>query len=319
MWPVGLSVFYETPYIVQPGFSNFVLPLLAVAIAGAGFWLVARSSRAGRLAAVWLVLPILPLLNVSVFRWADIVHDRYMYLPSVGFVLIIALAVRRLRFGTSLLFGLPAVQVVVALVLPCLLGIALVSQHIHWANNLLLFHNSLVVAPNSRDAKTKLGGAFIDRGMFKEGLQLLGEVYDNDPDSWDSNQEVGGALYRAGRYQDAEKYLTRAIEIRPSRGESHYFLGIALLDMNRLADAERPLREAVRIDPRSVFYHYALGAWFDLRGDPRSALEEFRLELANNPNYSPARDKILEMEARLSGSAGRPDADSDARHDQVDK
>ena len=302
VWPLELSVFYDTPYVVRPGFSNFVLPLLAVAIFAGGLWMLARRSRPGRLAAVWLVLPILPLLNIAVFRWGDIVHDRYMYLPSVGFVLIIALGLRRLPAGKSFVFGLPAVQAGAVVALTCFLGIALASQHIHWANNLLLFHNSLLVAPHSRDAKTKLGGAFIDRGMYKEGIQLLGEVYEGDPDSWDSNQEVGGALYKAGRYQDAERYLTRAIEIRPSRGESHYFLGIALLDMNRLAEAEAPLREAIRLGPRSIFYHYALGAWFDLRGDPRAAIEEFRLELGNNPNYAPARDKILEINARLNSS-----------------
>ncbi len=312
VWPMDLSVFYDTPYVVRPGFSNFVLPLLAVAMSAGVLWVLARRSREGRLAAVWLVLPILPLLNISVFRWADMVHDRYMYLPSVGFVLIIALGVRRLRVGRSLLFGQPAVQVLVAVALTCLLGIALVSQHIHWANNLLLFHNSLMIAPHSRDAKTKLGGAFIDRGMYNEGIQLLGEVFDEDPDSWDSNQEVGAALYRAGRYEEAERYLTRAIEIRPSRSESHYFLGIALLDMRRFAEAQGPLREAIRLGPRSVYYHYALGAWFDLRGDPQAALDEFRMELVNNPNYPPARDKILEINARLnsSGSSGAPGAAS---------
>ena len=88
------------------------------------------------------------------------------------------------------------------------------------------------------------------------------------------------------------------------RGESHYFLGITLLDMNRVSEAEKPLREAVRISPKRIFYHFALGAWFDLSGDPHSALDEFRMELANNPNYTPARDKILEISARLNSSGG---------------
>ena len=310
VWPTGLSVFYDTPYVVRPGFSNFMLPLLAVVILAGALWLLARRSRGGRLAAVWLVLPILPLLNISVFRWGDIVHDRYMYLPSVGFVLIIALGTRLLRVGKSLVFGLPSIQVLVVVTLTCLLGTALVSQHINWANNLLLFHNSLMVAPHSRDAKTKLGGAFVDRSMYPEGIELLGEVYDGDPDSWDSNQEMGAAMYRAGRYADAEPYLTRAIEIRPSRSETHYFLGITLLGRNRLAEAEGPLREAIRLGPHSVFYHYALGAWYDISGDPRAALDEFRLELENNPNYPAARDKIVEINARLnsSGMSGAPGA-----------
>src|SRR6185503_19467178 len=164
----------------------------------------------------------------SVFRWGDIVHDRYMYLPSVGLVLIVALGVRRLRLGKSLLFGLPAVQALVAGTLTCLLGVAVASQHVHWANNLLLFHHSLLTAPNSQDAKSHLGGAFIARGMYPEGIELLSDVWDANPDSWDANHELGGSLYRAGRYSEAVNYLTRAIEITPAQPESQYSLGITL-------------------------------------------------------------------------------------------
>ena len=296
--PFGLSLFYDTPYVLQPGVTNFALPMLAVAVFTGLFWLLARRSREGRLAAVWLVLPILPLLNIAVFRSGDIVHDRYLYLPSVGFALLIALGVRRLLVGKSVLFGLPAVQMVAAVGLTCFLGISLATQHIHWATSVLLYHNSVLMAPGSLDAKTQLGGAFIDRGMYSEGIQLLGEVYDERPDSWDSNQDVGSALYQAGRYEDAKRYLIRAVEINPSRSESNYYLGITLLDMNRLVEAEAPLREAIRLSPRSIYSHFALGAWFDLRGDPQSALDEFRMELVNNPNYAPARDKIREIRSR---------------------
>jgi tetratricopeptide (TPR) repeat protein len=130
---------------------------------------------------------------------------------------------------------------------------------------------------------------------------------------------MGAAMYRAGRYADAEPYLTRAIEIRPSRSETHYFLGITLLGRNRLAEAEGPLREAIRLGPHSVFYHYALGAWYDIGGDPRAALDEFRLELENNPNYPAARDKIVEINARLksSGMSGAPGVASPAGSDSA--
>jgi hypothetical protein len=183
VWPLELSVFYDTPYVARPGFSNFVMPLLAVAVWAGALWLLARRSRAGRLAAVWLVLPILPLLNIAVFRWGDIVHDRYMYLPSVGFVLIIALGLRRLRMGKSLVFGLPAPSGAVAAT--CFLGrtglSTFIGQTTRW-----YFTIACWLRPTAGCQARRR----VHRPHTRSASAAGGSV-GGDPDSWDSNQEVG--------------------------------------------------------------------------------------------------------------------------------
>ena len=174
-WPFRLSAFYDTPYVDKPGLLDFLFPLGAIALVCLAIWQLVRKTRAGRFALVFLILPILPLLNLKVFGPGELVHDRYMYLPSVGFVLIVALAVRRIRLGASTLFGLPAVQVLAALLLVCASGVALAYQHGHWSNNLALFQHSLEIAPNSKTAKGGLAEALVVRGMYGEGARLFRE------------------------------------------------------------------------------------------------------------------------------------------------
>ncbi|HEV8482922.1 MAG TPA: tetratricopeptide repeat protein [Blastocatellia bacterium] len=313
-WPVGLSAFYDTPYVVRPGLLNFYLPLVAIAAAGCATWWLVRRTPAGRLALVWLILPIMPLLNLTVFGPGELVHDRYMYLPSVGFVLIVALTVRRLRVGGSVLFGLPAVQILTAMILACASGVALANQNIHWSSNLTLFHHSLEIAPNSKTAKGMLAEALVVRGMYVDGARLFQELLDQDPGSSELNHNMGFALNAAGKPQEAEPYLMRAIEIKPLQPDAHYLLGVVRLTMNRLDEAESPFREAVRISPNVAFYHYGLGSWFKMRGELREALREFELELVNNPNFAMAQDQITDIKARL-GSAN--DSAPAARSDQV--
>ncbi len=316
-WPVGLSAFYDTPYVLRPGVLDVYLPLAAIAVAGCAVWWLVPKTPAGRFALVWLILPIVPLLNLTVFGLGELVHDRYVYLPSVGFVLIVALAVRRIRVGGSVLFGLPAVQVLTVMVLACASGGALASQHIHWSSNLVLFHHSLEIAPNSKTAKGNLAEAFVVRGMYGEGARLFQELLDQDPGSSELNHNMGFALNAAGKPQEAEPYLMRAIELKPLRPDAHYLLGVVRLTMNHLDEAESPFREAVRISPDVAFYHYGLGSWFKMRGDLPGALREFELELVNNPNFAMAQDQIADIKARLGGANGPPD--SAARSDRAKK
>ena len=38
-----------------------------------------------------MVLPIVPVLFLRAYAEGDIAHDRYLYIPSIGFVLLVSL------------------------------------------------------------------------------------------------------------------------------------------------------------------------------------------------------------------------------------
>src|ERR1044072_7526637 len=111
LWPAGLSAFYDTPYVTSPGLSNFVLPCVAIAVVAVLLRAWGRRRKEIAFASALLALPILPLLNLPVFLEGEIAHDRYLYLPSIGFSIIVALALRQIRFSPAKLFGQPAFQV----------------------------------------------------------------------------------------------------------------------------------------------------------------------------------------------------------------
>ncbi len=99
VWPVGLSVFYDAPYVTKPGIGSFALPLLAIAVVAGLLWMWSRKAKAVAFISALLALPLLPLLNLSVFYQGEIVHDRYLYLSSIGFSMLVALALKRIGSG----------------------------------------------------------------------------------------------------------------------------------------------------------------------------------------------------------------------------
>jgi hypothetical protein len=54
--------------------------------------------------------------------------------------------------------------------------------------------------------------------------------------------------------------------------------------------------------PQGLGYHFALGMVMKMKGDLPAALEDFKVELVNNPEKEAARQQIAEIQARLDGA-----------------
>jgi Flp pilus assembly protein TadD len=69
--------------------------------------------------------------------------------------------------------------------------------------------------------------------------------------------------------------------------------------MNRVEEAETAIRQAIQIRPNGHGYHFALGMVLKSRGELRGALDEFRVEMANSPTETAAREQVMEIEGGL--------------------
>ena len=96
--PLGLTGLYFTPYVTTQIFSQFVLPvMLLAAVAGLiYFWARKTSDWVVAFAGCWLLVGLAPALYLRNFGNGDFVRDRYIYLPSIGFAILIAKGLRRL-------------------------------------------------------------------------------------------------------------------------------------------------------------------------------------------------------------------------------
>lgn len=298
-WPVGLSAFYDTPYVTTPGIVNVALPLLAIVTAAGLLWMWSRKTKAVAFASALLIVPLLPLLNLSVFFTGDIAHDRYLYLPSIGFSILVALALKRLGSGQARLFGQPAFQVLAGVVLTVLLGLATTAQHAHWASDLLLFYRGVSIAPNNIMSKNNLATEMVERKMYDEAITLYQQVLEHKPNYWMANYNLGYVYYKLGRYEEAEIYLARSIELNQVDSDQFARLALVRIKMGRLDEAADLLRHAIEMRPTAIGYHYVLGTVLRQKGDMQGAIYEFETELVNNPDQEAARGQLAELKPKL--------------------
>lgn len=300
VWPFSLSVFYNVPYVTTPGLVTFILPLAALAgVVFLAFLGVRRLERAGpgngRLAVFlcsWILIPFIPLLDLSVLPVGEIAHDRYLYLPSIGFSILLAMALSRIRPRKLRLLGLPVLQSAAVLLLVLVFGISTAVQDRYWANDMKLYSRGVSRTPQNKLARTNLGNAMGEVGRYTEALGLYREVLSLDPDFWLAIYNTGYTYYRMGRLHEAEKYLKRAITVNGVDSDEYFYLGLTWLKLGDVHGAEKAVRHALKLQPGGLAYHFALGMILKLKGDIPGALAEFKEELRNFPGETGAAQQI---------------------------
>lgn len=288
--PVGLSPFYYTPYVTSVTEFRFWFPLLMLVcgfLAVAVAWRI-RRSPAVLFAAGWMALTIAPPLAILVMAQEDIVHDRYLYLPSVGFCLLVAIGLRRLARGDQRRLGAAAG------VLIALYGGLTVYQSLFWRTDETLFRRAFEVAPEHPFSAIKYAKELERQERYERAEEVYRVALQRDPDSWPANLGVAMAAFHSGRYADAETYMDRALELVRTSDE-FYVLALAQEKQGKLAEAEANLQRAIHRDPRVPEYRDELGE-LDKRQDKQAeAREAFRTALQLNPGDTRARRELAEM------------------------
>jgi tetratricopeptide (TPR) repeat protein len=299
--PVGLSGLYGLPYIDNPASAAFLVPtalLLALILVLA--WGIRRleDARLAWFACCWMALPILPVLWLRAYAEGDIAHDRYLYIPSIGFVLLVSLFLHeianhwRVSHKTLQLAGLAV------LALAYVLGT--VTQQTYWASDLLLYGRAYQIAPHDNLICNDLGAALMDAGNSGDAIALYSQVLAREPGFWLSNYNLGYTYYKIGKLQEAELYLRRAININATDSDEYIYLGLSIWRQGRADEAVQYVQRAIQIRPSASGYHFVLAMIRRDQNDIPAAESELNLELQYHPESTAARQQL---DALVRGAA----------------
>lgn len=306
LWPAHLSPFYSRVFYPRVDVRHVLLPAIPVVAAGVGLGLWAKRSAEARIAIIWLVVPILPVLDLRAFIEGHLVHDRYLYLPSFGFAMLVALGLRRLRWGSAMPLRQFVLQGALVGVIALAMGFGVVRATACYANEAKFFTYVTSMSPEGHSSKMDLAGILGQQGHFAEAIRLYQEILPSQPDNWDVNYNLGYAYYLTGKLTEADRYLTRATQIDASRPDGFFFLGLTELKLGDINTAAADVQRAVIIRPDADNYHFALGVIFRLQGNLAGALSEFHQEMELNPANTSARAQAREIEAAAAGQSRTP-------------
>ena len=290
-FPVGLSVFYDLPY-AQTMFSAKVALALVVVISVAGLlWLIARRLPNGRVALGWIFLPLLPpLAGLRVFTHGDLVHDRYLYLCTMGLAMLVAdLAINVTENG----WDRRVRQVLPFVAAGAFLWLS-IAQLGYWKNNLALYQRGIQISPRSIFALDTLANERFRHNDLAGAVNAYERSLAVDPSSWMTNMALGITL--TGGHEDGQAipYYVRAISIDPESIDPYMMLARAQERQSRYTDAEQTVVRGLAVANNMPELHFELGALLERRGDFAGARAQYERTLALNPGQ---RDAVSRLSA----------------------
>jgi tetratricopeptide (TPR) repeat protein len=282
--PFPLAVMYDNTYVTSPGDSRFWAPALAVGALLVGALWLTRNSTAARSSLLLLALFLVPVLNLKAFRADEsLLHDRYLYLPSIGFCLLVAMALGGLaaRFEGENRRLLPGATAALALVL----FVLTVSQNSHWQSEEAMTSHALEVAPEWPFLHNYIGAQYSLGNRMTEAERAYQKALSINPRYYDSLSNLGDIYRQQGRFDEAVRSYTQAIESGAPYADTYYNLGVTYTSQGKLAQAEEPLRRAIELRPSHRSALYNLGWVYDNQDKRRQAEEAYVNTLRRDPAY----------------------------------
>jgi protein O-mannosyl-transferase len=207
--PVGMTALYYTPYVTSAMATQVVWPVLALIVAAMGLWYWNRREENSTVAfaSLWLLVGLAPALYLRNFGNGDFVRDRYVYLPSIGFAILAALAVRRLPSYKT--WNAQVVQIGAVVVLCGGYACASIAQQVYWSNDLLLLVRGQSLYPGNPYAMAGLAKEYSQRGAHTRAIELAEAVVRDHPEYGYGPLALAEAYIHAGRFQEGRVWLDR--------------------------------------------------------------------------------------------------------------
>jgi Tfp pilus assembly protein PilF len=284
LFPWWIALFHNFGVVRNASQLTFAGPLIGLLLLSIlmGWWI--RRSPQRRLIVVclaWILISLLPvILNMFVFPLGEWVHDRYLYLPSVGFCLLLVIAGEELVRVCHL--GSRTAGVLAAVLALCYGAVGLANQ-IQWGSEVLLFTHAVEIAPENPAAILGLGTSYAHRGNLAAGIPLLERAVELEPTFARPHLELANAWYSAGNRQAALRSLLRAMNLDSGIAQEWNLLSELSLESGDKQRALAAAQRAIELEPQGPDSHALLGFAHLALGDHNAAEVDFLSELRLYP------------------------------------
>ena len=189
------------------------------------------------------VLFFLPSYSPKMISW--LVAERYAFLPSLGFCLMVMFLLDKLAVSQKarnfMLIGL--------IIVTGMLSVRTILRNEDWKTRASLWHSTAKVSPLSPKAHNNMGDIYGLEGDVKRASESFRRATELRPDYADAYHNLANTYQQLGRSDEAIDNYEKAISANPSLYQSYQNLGIIYFNQGRPGLAMEYFDRSLAINP----------------------------------------------------------------------
>jgi len=308
--PLNLNVDYDFPISHSVLEGGVILSILILASLAVDVWRISKVSRLVGFFALWFAINLLP--TNSLIPLEDVITDRWLYLPSVGFAVIVALAAEWI-FRVKVRMNKRAIKLVFFFLCGLVVefyGFATVLRNFTWTSYWTFWEDAVAKSPNKGRPYVGLGLALLNAGRIDEAIAEFKKAIQLNPRAGEAYLNLGHIYFKQGKLEEAIQAFQKAISLKPRLApEGHNNLGAVYLQQGRKEEGIKELQLALKNRPLYARPYSNLGKFYEAEGDIDKAIFCRERAVKLEPEDVPAQEAL----ARLYGKKGWREKSQEAR------
>ena len=288
LWPWPLSAFHVFHVTSSPFQFEVVFGVLIVIGFLCGSVLLRKKAPAAAFCFFWTAITLLPVLNP---RWmaANVLTERYLYLPSVGFCWLVAWCVvqvvRYSRTSKNAAAKITASLLLAGTAILCIAGAAkTIARNRDWSDDRSLYTRTLVTDPHAYPILLNLALTYQQARDPAKAESTYKLALDERPDGVNVLNNLGVLYTEQQRFAEATQMLTKAIAVKPLWSEPHYNYGRLLEKQGDQQGALKELRLATQLAPLNAAAHLYYADALLASGNLDAAASEYNRSMSLGPS-----------------------------------
>ena len=305
--PIKLNAYHVFHPVLSPGDLRLIGSVIFLSAAAWLLFLAKRHAPLAAFAGAWIFLTLVPALYLSGVG-LNVFAERYLYIPSFGFVLLITWA------GAEWLKKLPpATRQRVGILMVAVGSIAAIAEVRNrvpdWHDELTLYTRTIQASPDAAQIRSALAQDLSDAGDLKgaEGQYraALDAALAQQAKAQIANAYLGLAFIAARKqqYEPALELVNRGLTYLPLE-TLQLQKGLLLLQLGHVDEARNMLAQIVRYFPYDSVALNGLGVIAQMQNDNDRAISYFQQAVQFNPLFGDGYNNL----GRSFLAAGRTDA-----------
>lgn len=282
LWPATLNIYHTLIPLESLAEPRTILSIIFLLALLAFFIILLKKNRLAAFLLLWIGVPLAPALYIPGLG-REMFAERYLYLPSAGFVMAAGLLVGSFTSKAAVTKAGWArnhvTLAIIILVVTAGYSFVTIKRTFDWRNDYAIWHDALTKSPDVGYVHLSLAIAALGERRPQEAVERFQKALSLDlleEDRWRGYYNLGNARLRLEQYDKAVLAFKNALGIKPQNYETIFNLGIAHEKNGRLLDALETFKKALEKKPGDASSLKSIGRLHRKMGDFNASANYYR-------------------------------------------